>query len=71
MLTQRSATRAARLYALYRLQHDQQLAGLSDIALAKLLGVNRTTAWKYRQALPLVEAAYQALQHKLVAKELI
>jgi len=44
-------TKAARLLAFYRLEADGQLTGVSDIELARALGVRRETIWRDRQAM--------------------
>ena len=44
-------TKAARLLALYRLQSEGQLAGLSDIRIGQILGMHRITVWRDRQAM--------------------
>ncbi|MBM4461226.1 MAG: hypothetical protein FJ011_26300 [Chloroflexi bacterium] len=52
-------TKAARLLAFYRLEADGQLTGVSDIELARALGVRRETIWRDRQAMARAAAMYE------------
>jgi hypothetical protein len=57
-------TKAARLLALYRLQVEGQLDGISDRVLARAFGTRRETIWKDRQALKRADILYQELMAK-------
>jgi len=63
--TERNIHRAAILAILMKLDDDRLLEGISDIQLGKLLDCNRTTAWRYRQALPAVREELKRLKERI------
>lgn len=65
----RNQYRAAALAILLELDRLGYLEGTSDIRLGKLLGVERSTIWRYRQDLPQVRAAVAAIRENLDATE--
>ena len=61
--------RAAALAIMLELDRLGYLEGMSDIKLAKLLHVDRTTVWRYRQDLPNVREAVAAICDRLDEEE--
>ncbi len=58
-MTTTHETKAARMMALYRLQAEGHLDGVSDIDIAAAFGCRRETVWKDKQAIARADEIYR------------